>query len=432
MADAPSRLSSGDIYYRGQYIPIAEFRDKIFARSLYNLDNEYKNTNKFSLNNKSNVASSISTVLNVIPQYNRMQVNTNLLGNTYDAFRDDGSALAKIGLVMLGKQMAYNSAMNLAVKYVPSIDLSQALKGNPDKIFKLNEQNTITVKNKEDKTFLDKVGSTASNFLGIDTYDVFGDANPFNKKNITNIEAIKNTGKMQLTRFFTAISLNIYKPINPERTPNYTDVIREYSNDVGVPLLGAIDTLQSNNNTQTPRVFFNFKDYKQHPYFRRPLSIAAVRATDIANQSMMLSYAISGSTVQEYAPYIEYVEANFGKTAYVEDVTVIDDSVKPESNFSSDKPTDKLVWGRDGLAPEANAYLGELRGEGVDLKNSTLTSKTGLLEYTRNLLNATEGNFVDITRKAFKDGERYVISSFPIKRKFISYCLLYTSPSPRD
>ena len=84
MADTPSKLSSGNIYYQDSYISINEYRNKILARSLYSIDNEYENTNKFSLNNKSNVASSISTVLTVIPQYNRMQVNTNLLSNVLD------------------------------------------------------------------------------------------------------------------------------------------------------------------------------------------------------------------------------------------------------------------------------------------------------------------------------------------------------------
>ena len=96
MADVPSRLSDGMIYYKGGYIPIAEYRQMITARSLYNLNNEYKNTQLFSSNGKNNLAESISTVLTVIPQYNRMQVNTNLAGNIYDAFRDEGSPLAKI------------------------------------------------------------------------------------------------------------------------------------------------------------------------------------------------------------------------------------------------------------------------------------------------------------------------------------------------
>ena len=86
MADESSRLLTGDIYYKGGYIPIEEYRQKISARSLYNLGNEYENTQLFSSNNESNVASSISTVLNVIPQYNRLQFNTNLLGYVYDAY----------------------------------------------------------------------------------------------------------------------------------------------------------------------------------------------------------------------------------------------------------------------------------------------------------------------------------------------------------
>ena len=407
MADVPSRLSSGNIYYKGGFIPIDEYRNMIFARNLYNLNDEYENTQLFSSNGESKVAESISTILTVIPQYNRVQVNTNLLGNVYDAFRDDGSPLARIGLVMLGKQMAFNSAMNLSVKYIPTIDGSQLLKGNPEKIFALNKDNTITVKNAEDKTFLDKVGSTASNVLGIDTYDVFGDANPFDKT-VTNIDYIRNTGEQQLKRFFNAVNLNPYKPINPEREPDYTSVVREYSQEVGAPLLSSIDTLQAAN-----RVFFNFSDYKKHPYFRRPLSIAAEQASVIANQNMILSYSIEGGTVQEYAPYIQFVQDNFGYTQKPDDVTIIEDGVGEKSVFTRENKNDKLVWGRDGLAPEATAFIKDLRGD-ADAMNLepdsliTTSTRTGLLEYTRNLLNATEGNFVDITRKAFKDGEKYV------------------------
>jgi len=414
MADEPSRLSDGMIYYKGGYIPIAEYRDIIFARSLYSLDNEYKNTNKFSLNNKGNVASSISTVLTVIPQYNRMQVNTNLLGNVYDAFRDEGSALAKIGLIMLGKQMAYNSAMNLAVKYVPTINLSQALKGNPDKIFKFNKDNTITIKNKEDKTFLDKIGSVGSNVFGIDTYDVFGDANPFSK-NPTNSDYIKNTGTAQLTNFFTNINRNLYKPINTKR-PNETALIREKSDETGTLLNNPLATLESNNNTSIPRIFFNFNNYKSKPYFRRSL-INAESAGVVANEAMLLSYNYNNNNVQEYAPYYQYIVDNFGKVVKLIPKQDINNWVGIQSNFTEDNSKNNLVWGRDGVGAEAETQIKNLRGD-VDawnntpdseiLNGETTTIRTGLLEYTRNLLNASEGNFVDITRKVFKDGKEYV------------------------
>lgn len=411
MADTPSKLSSGNIYYKGSYIPIDEYRNNIFARSLYSIGNEYENTNKFSLNNKGNVASSISTVLTIIPQYNRMQVNTNLLGNTYDALRDDGSALARIGLIMLGKQMAYNSAMNLSVKYIPSIDLSQVLKGNPKDIFKFNKDNTISVKNKEDRTFLDKVGDVSSNIFGFDTYNVFGDDNPFNRI-ATNIDYIKNTGEAQLSRLFGAINLNPYKPINPYRVDS--EVIVDYSNKVGPKLQSSSDALFSNNNT-TYKPFFNFDDNKAHPYFRRQLTFSSSVANINATETMILSYSVSGDTVQEYAPNYQYIKDNFGEVNKPIYNSQIDNYVSTESNFTEDDSKKQLVWGRDGVAKEAETFIKNLRGsdDGVDenpdnnIFNET-NARKGLLEYTRNLLNATEGNFVDITRKAFKDGNEYI------------------------
>lgn len=411
MADTPSKLSSGNIYYQGKYIPIEEYRTKITARSLYSIGNEYKNTSKFSLNNKNGVAESISTVLTVIPQYNRIQVNTNLLGNTYDAFRDEGSALTKIGLIMLGKQMAYNSAMNLSVKYLPSIDLSQALKGNTEDIFKFNEDNTISVKNKADRTFLDKVGDVSSKIFGIETYNVIGDDNPFNKI-ATNIDYIRNTGKAQLSRLFGGLNLNPYKPINPNRVDS--TVIVEYSNDVGPKLQSSSDALFSNNNT-TYKPFFNFDDNKAHPYFRRQLSFNSSIANINATETMILSYSITGDTVQEYAPNYQYIKDNFGEATKLITKNEIDNWVNTESNFTEDNNDKQIVWGRDGLAPEANTYIKDLRGidDSVDLNddNGIFNSnniRKGLLEYTRNLLNASEGNFVDITRKAFKDGNDIV------------------------
>lgn len=411
MADTPSKLSSGNIYYQGKYIPIDEYRDKITARSLYSIGNEYENTNKFSLNNKSNVASSISTILTVIPQYNRMQVNTNLLGNTYDALRDDGSALAKIGLIMLGKQMAYNSAMNLSVRYLPSIDLSQALKGNPKDIFKFNEDNTISVKNKADRTFLDKVGDVASNIFGIETYNVIGDDNPFNKI-ATNIDYIRNTGKAQLSRLFGGLNLNTYKPINPNRVDSA--IIVEYSDKVGPKLQSSSDSLFSNNNT-TYKPFFNFDDNKAHPYFRRQLSFSSSIANINATENMILSYSVTGDTVQEYAPNYQYIKDNFGDVTKREVKNEINNYVSTISNFSEDDSKKQLVWGRDGVAKEANTFIKDLRGTDDDVNDNPdnnifneTNARKGLLEYTRNLLNATEGNFVDITRKAFKDGNNYV------------------------
>jgi len=402
MADTPSKLLSGNIYYQGSYIPIDEYRDKIFARSLYSIGNEYENTNKFSLNNKGNVASSISTVLSVIPQYNRMQVNTNLLSNVLD-----NSPIARIGLIMLGKQMAYNSAMNLSIKHIPSIDLSQALKGNPKDIFIFNKDNTISVKNKEDRTFLDKVGDVSSNIFGFDTYNVFGDDNPFNKT-ATNIDYIRNTGEAQLSRLFGGINSNTYKPINPKRSDS--EIIVEYSNKVGLKLLSSKESIL-NSEKNGIRPIFNFYN---NPYYKRKINSKAIKS---ATKIMLASYSITGDTVQEYAPDYQYIKDNFGDVTKPVLKPFIDYYVGRESNLrtTDDSNKNQLVWGRDGVAPEAEIFIKDLRGrfdgENKNPDNNIFNetnARKGLLEYTRNLLNATEGNFVDITRKAFKDGNEYV------------------------
>lgn len=403
MADEPSRLLSGDIYYKGGYIPIEEYRNIIFARSLYNLSNEYETTNLFSLNNRNEVASSIQTVLNVIPQYNRLQVNTNLAGNVYDVFKDDSSPLARIGLIMLGKQFAYNSAMNLSVKYLPSIDVSQALKGNMKGIFKRNVDNSITVKNKDDKTFLDKVGSVSSNILGFDSYDVFGDANPFNK-NPTNIDYIQNTGEAQLIRFYQAINMNIFKSVNYVSNSAYGKTIIDYGKKIGEP----VDLPR--NISVASRQFFTFNNALYRPYWNYNINNDAI---EIANSAQLKSFT-ADTGVQEYAPYQAYIDKNFGDVKIFRDKTRFD-YVDEESNITKDGVNDKLIWGRDGLIPASKDNIGLYRGDDDSTIFDTpydpagkFKVKEGILEYTKNLLNATEGQFIDITKKVFKKDDNIV------------------------
>ena len=166
-----SRLLSGDINYRGTEIPIHEYRNMVFARSLYNLDNEYNSTELYSLKNKAGVSDTIQNILNVIPQYNRIAVNTKIFRNAYDAYATESSPLSRIGIEMLGKQYAYNSAANLATRYLPTIDLSQVLSGSLKGIFTFKKEATITVK--DNNGFFDFVGNVASKGLGIETYNIF-------------------------------------------------------------------------------------------------------------------------------------------------------------------------------------------------------------------------------------------------------------------
>jgi hypothetical protein len=125
---------------------------------------------------------------------------------------------------------------------------------------------------------------------------------------------------------------------------------------------------------------------------------------------MSESYFISE---QQYAPTIEYINKYFGTTDITETTIVRDDYIK---NSDVDDVQTKLVWGRDGTTGKSGTKqnLFSLRD---DISNQNIISsennvedlqskfkiRRGLLEYTRNLLNASSGFLVDITKKIYKD-----------------------------
>ena len=85
---------------------------------------------------------------------------------------------------------------------------------------------------------------------------------------------------------------------------------------------------------------------------------------------------------------------------------------KGESNIYAKDVENKIVWGRDDVSKYANQRLHILRGlendpvrESYYALNFGFNVKTGLLNYTKQLLNASEGKLVDITRKAFDYGD---------------------------
>lgn len=381
MTNEPSRLLNGNIYYNGAYISIEKYRNIIMSHSLYSLDNEYKSNNVFSLKNESDVVNGISSILNVIPQYNRMQFNTNILSNTYDAFNDN-SPLARIGLVMLGKQVAYNVASKTATKLLPSINLNNLFNNN--KVFNKNIDNSITVK---DETGLNKLVTDSGNLVGV--YDKFGNANPFNNSS-DNIERIRNTGDGQLTNFLKAINLNIYKPINSKNKE----------------IIGKIGDIKTQKQTAFSKTFFIIDPN----FFNK--SIINSESVNQANNMMVESYS-SEQDDQEYGLNYNNVTDDFGLTIK-KDNKGLEEWVNDDKNFSNDAKIDKLIWGRNNISDTTRAENKLLRGDfdedNADAGYIDLQPRVGLLNYTNNLLNATEGKLIDITRKAFYgDNDKDVI-----------------------
>jgi hypothetical protein len=359
-------------------------RNVLESRNLYTPDVEYP----LNPNSIQKVVNAISSIGSALAPFSGFELKNSVIGRAASAI-GNSSPLSEIGLVMLGKQFAMNSASHLAQTYMPTMDLGGFLKGG--KLFKKAIDYSITVTPKTGfQAFLQNlVGGSA-------TYK-----NPFNF-NSSNAEILENTGTAQLNYLYTALNHNIYKQDDTTLT--------KYGVVAGTPILPR--RIITDNNT-----FFTFNIKKDNPYIQFHPSD---KAAESANLSMKASYTALSADGQEYAPDADFITNNFGTAdkTHVYDGQVKDsfnDWVSTNTEFGGDDVKNKLVWGRDGVDPLANKKLAQLRGDSDPAKGqitpesiSTFKIKGGLLEYTRNLLNATEGNIADITRKSFKSGDKLV------------------------
>lgn len=373
-----------------------KLRESLVTRNLFVPYNEYPDSNG---RNANNLVNSINSIIGAVAPFK----SYNLKNTVYGRLVTNPSPLTEFGLAMLGVQFTHNFMSNLAQQTFPTIKVANLFDGSKDtKLFSPNIDFRVT--RKEETTnfenFLDRLF-----FRTVPTPHPSKDY-PFTK-NPSNADFIKNSGYGQLGFLYTSINKNVYKQDD--------NTLITYGDKVQKPIQP-----RSNLIAVGVKTFYNFADDKQYPYLNfRPITTSI----DIANKSMIDSYN-STKEVQEYAPDIDFVEFNFGQARNVHlekeesllgnaDDKSMNGWISDTSEFGGDVPMNKVVWGRDGTTPETDKQLSQLQGlseeevirnyQPQDLKNN-FNIRTGLLEYTRNLVNATEGRVGDITRKAFVRG----------------------------
>ena len=111
----------------------------------------------------------------------------------------------------------------------------------------------------------------------------------------------------------------------------------------------------------------------------------------------------------------EYYYSNRSKAYHIDSFGILNNHKEEEFDYTSqnswindDKKniTEQLVWGRDDVSDNVTRRIGDLRG----INNSNISSKKlkdfkinrGLLEETNKILNSSDGDRIDITRKVFK------------------------------
>jgi hypothetical protein len=371
-------------------------RNTVTARNIYTPDAEYPTANQTTVNKTVNAINSVISVLTPFKSYN-------LENTVYGRIVTNRTPLATIGLTMLGKQMALNAMSSIAQDNFPTIKVANLFDNNPStKLFTKKVNYSITVKS----------GTTPfQKFLNSAVYWYVAADNPF-VKTPTNDDYIKNTGTAQLDSLYSAVNKNTYKQ------GKEGSVFYEYADKAGEPIKPR-DFIY--NATKT---FFNFNDDRIYPYLKtRPKEESIARA----NSDMNYAYTSTGALIQEYAPNAVYVESYFGNTisktsfenlsqaglGYSQDYNM-NNWIGNDTEFSNDNINNKIVWGRDGVSSQTNKELSQLQGlpDDATVQPQSLKSgfniNVGLLEYTRNLINATEGRVGDITRKAFVKDNKIV------------------------
>lgn len=345
-----------------------DFRNSILSRNLYSEIKQYP----LQPNDRQRVVNSVSSVLDTIAPFNSKSIDNTVLGRVVSI---PSTPLTDIGLIMLSKQFTSNFKNNVIQETFPSINISNLWDKNPNTKLFTNKKN-FRITQREDATTFEKF--TEKFFGSYQTYNY-----PFNK-NTENYEYLRNTGSAQLSFLFNALNKNFYKTDNPDYI--------EIGDEIKTPIL--------NITNKVPYYDFLLTENNPYLYLGEFLSPQAIEDANLERYyTVDLNKQLFG---QEYAPNIDFID-KLGKTTKIEYT-----EFNEETGFDEDI-NNQIVWGRDSVDKRTNERLKNFRGieENDIAENNRIYEKfngrIGLLDHTKNLLNASQGNYIDQTKKKFND-----------------------------
>jgi len=378
-------------------------RNALSSRNLYTPNLEYPNTNS---NTATKIVNAVSGLLNVVQPFSSFDLKSSV----FSRLAGDNTPITEIGSIMLAKQFAYNAKSHISQQNLPTIKLSNLFDGSKDtKLFTKNINLKIT--DVKATTFTDKF----NNLLDKVVFNVnSSNEYPFSSSS-TNDDYLKATGSGQLNFLFQLLNNNLYKSDSPvliDIGDNNKTPIKTRNNIVNIQSGAIINTsykpfFNFSNATENPYIFFNASFFDEIP----------------ANQEMAMSY-LAKDNIQEYAPNKDYIINNLGTVKQHETFTLNTQDrnawIPTNSDSNENDINNQIIWGKSGISNEVNENLTQLRGDTDQVDNNysdivnnfdygKFNIKSGLLEYTRNLINATGGRVGDITKKAFVDDDKNVV-----------------------
>jgi hypothetical protein len=324
-----------------------ELRTTLQTRSLYSPNNQYPLDNASSI---TKIVNSIDSVVSTLMPYSSFDLSNTVIGRLIST----KTPIVEIGLAMLGKQLAYNFQANaslMVLKEIPKISVMNLFDGNKDTKFVTKKFNYSITKKESPSSFINFVNDLTGSYSVKES--------PFSKSSTLD-DYIANTGSGQINLLYKNLNKNIY--INDKLFQNAKD---------------------ENTKTQLAKHNqYNFSDkyFNRYPSFQTNSAIEASINTGLEAVNNERDKNVS----HEYGEKIEY----FGDTIKtIPDNEGINPWINTDDGFNKNT---SIVWGDDNTS---KGYLGDF---GV---------QTGLLDYTKNLMNVANGDIININRKIFVDNK---------------------------
>lgn len=352
-------------------------RNFLESRNLYTPNDPYNVDTR-------EVVNTINTILNTINPFSSIDVRNTAVGRALGVATGEDTPLAQIGAVMLARQLANTAKSGAFSTYVPTTTLD------------FFNKNVDLFTRKIDYDITDRGDQTAFGKFFENITRSYRAINPF-AKGATNLEYLSQTGKGQIQNLVYNLNQNWYAK-SDER---YLAVLNDKGFDIDsyTTLIKSRFIFLENPSDQL---------FDPYSYFSNAFSAnVEYKANDVASRS--------DSNDRSYAENInDAIEAR-GKTTFLDKEYNLS---LPRNRYGLPNDNDnQIVWGRDGvrslsggISPAFNnnaALRGESENEEALFPDTlgNFGARRGLLLYTSELLNATEGKFVDQTRKIFKNSK---------------------------
>jgi hypothetical protein len=352
-----------------------EIRNRLISRNLYTPENEYTISN-------SKITEAVNSIASLLAPTNSFDFSNSIIGRQLQP----QTPLVKIANSMLAKQLQYQIGSNAKRELVPIISFANLFdKNDATKFIKLRKDFSIT-----DNLYQSRALNFVSEITGYQApINPFKFGNIYGERNSTSQELYNSLGSGQKDVINNLLNKNYYTPTIAGYDANHSSIIKSkskyfnitFSNTDNYPTIFGLTSTDPRNIDRLN--LLNDKIYSEQVELRKTLT---TNPNEYINQPAT-NEDYYGKTNRNSKNISIDAEQNFGLNDF-KGITVTDTGI---NNISIPNSTNELHWG-------------------LNEEDTRFNVKTGLLYYTKNLIQALgTNNNIDQTKKQFKNSKGEII-----------------------